>query len=221
MTESPDLARIEQIDRLMQEPRRRERLESNCSRTWELLQSQCQPLLLNRALLWSPWILRLPILKKNQDDPHVQNWLSQTFITVAFARFRERCLKKPIGDPRKGGIPPGSPARYLLKILLNELIAHASKRPVVRYVQADVEATTADSESTFDKVLRNERLQRLRDCIKRLPTNHRRAIKDAYLDSSNKTHDQLANEAGVGRQAFQEWLQKAKAALRKCIDARA
>jgi RNA polymerase sigma-70 factor, ECF subfamily len=114
------------------------------------------------------------------------------------------------------------PARFrywLIGIAKNELRQHWRKQgrraaAMERFREEVALAVEAEVDASFH-LLRAESIERLLDCISRLPDRVRRIVR-AGLDGGRA--DELANELGINRNAIYQARFRGFAALRKCME---
>ncbi len=108
---------------------------------------------------------------------------------------------------------------WLIGIAKNELRQHWRKQgrraaAMERFREEVALAVEAEVDASFH-LLRAESIERLLDCISRLPDRVRRIVR-AGLDGGRA--DELANELGINRNAIYQARFRGFAALRKCME---
>ena len=108
---------------------------------------------------------------------------------------------------------------WLIGIAKNELRQHWRKQgrraaAMERFREEVALAVEAEVDASF-RLLRAESIERLLDCISRLPDRVRRIVR-AGLDGGRA--DELANELGINRNAIYQARFRGFAALRKCME---
>lgn len=108
---------------------------------------------------------------------------------------------------------------WLLGIAKNELKQYWRKQSrrtsaMERFRDAVATAVEAEVDASFS-LLRAEHIERLLDCISRLPDRVRRIVRSG-LDGVRA--DELANELGMNRNAIYQARFRGFAALRKCME---
>ena len=108
---------------------------------------------------------------------------------------------------------------WLIGIAKNELRQHWRKQgrraaAMERFREEVALTVEAEVDASFH-LLRAESIERLLDCISRLPDRVRRIVR-AGLDGGRA--DELANELGINRNAIYQARFRGFAALRKCME---
>lgn len=108
---------------------------------------------------------------------------------------------------------------WLIGIAKNELRQHWRKQgrraaAMERFREEVAMVVEAEVDASFH-LLRAEHIERLLDCISRLPDRVRRIVR-AGLDGGRA--DELANELGMNRNAIYQARFRGFAALRKCME---
>ena len=108
---------------------------------------------------------------------------------------------------------------WLIGIAKNELRQHWRKQgrraaAMERFREEVALTVEAEADASFH-LLRAESIERLLDCISRLPDRVRRIVR-AGLDGGRA--DELANELGINRNAIYQARFRGFAALRKCME---
>jgi RNA polymerase sigma-70 factor (ECF subfamily) len=108
---------------------------------------------------------------------------------------------------------------WLIGIAKNELRQHWRKQgrraaAMERFREEVALAVEAEVDASF-RLLRAESIERLLDCISRLPDRVRRIVR-AGLDGGRA--DELAHELGINRNAIYQARFRGFAALRKCME---
>ena len=120
---------------------------------------------------------------------------------------------------RLGTCNPAHFRQWLLGIAKNELKQHWRKQgrraaAMERFREAVAAAVEAEVDASFG-LLRAEHIERLLDCISRLPDRVRRIVRSG-LDGVRA--DELAHELGMNRNAIYQARFRGFAALRKCME---
>ena len=120
---------------------------------------------------------------------------------------------------RLGTCNPAHFRQWLVGIAKNELKQHWRKQSrraaaMERFREELATVVEVEVDASF-RLLRAEHIERLLDCIGRLPERLRRIVR-AGLDGGRA--DELANELGMNRNAIYQARFRGFAALRKCME---